>query len=71
MITFQMTIRARFITCEMAQKRIPRSRLIFRAQGIEFWIIGAVGKDFDRVANVAMNAMYEIGRKPSELRTVK
>jgi hypothetical protein len=71
MIIFQMTIRARFVTCERAQKRLPKSRLIFSAQGVEFWIIGAIGANFDRVANVAMNAMIEINRKPSELRTVR
>jgi hypothetical protein len=71
MIIYQMTIRARNITCERAQKKLPKSRLIFHAQGIEFWILGAIGKDFDRVANVAMNAMIESGRRASELRTVK
>lgn len=71
MIIYQMTVRARVITCELAQKKLPKSRLIFQAWGVEFWILGAIGKDFDRVANVAMNAMIESGRRASELRTVK
>lgn len=69
MIVFQMVVRQRVVTCELVQKRLPRSRLLFTAQGVEFWVIGAIGANFDRVANVAMNAMIEIGRKPSELRT--
>lgn len=69
---FQMTVRARVITCELVQRKLPKSRLIFQARdGVEFWILGAIGKDFDRVANVAMNAMIENGRRASELRTVK
>lgn len=68
---FQMTIKQKFVTCEPAQRRLPRSRLIFKAQGVEFWIIGAIGNNFDRVANVAMNKMCELGRRPSELRTVR
>lgn len=68
---FQMTIHARVVTCELVQKKLPRSRLVFQASGVEFWLLGAVGKDFDRVANVAMNAMIEAGRRASELRTVR
>lgn len=71
MIIFQMTIRQAFVTCDLAQKELPRSRLIFQAPKVEFWILGAIGPNFDRVANVAMNKMIEIGRRPSELRTVR
>lgn len=67
---FQIVIKDRAISCELAQKKLPKSRLLFRADGVEFWALGAVGKRFDMVANVAMNKMYEIGRRPSELRTV-
>lgn len=68
---FQMTIHARVVTCELVQKKLPKSRLVFYAPSVEFWLLGAVGKDFDRVANVAMNAMIEAGRRASELRTVR
>lgn len=71
MIKFQLVIGAKVVTCEMVQNRLPKARLLFQADGVEFWAIGKVGKDFDKVANVAMNKMIEIGRRPSELRTVR
>lgn len=70
-MVFQLIVRGRFISCELVQKRLPKSRHLFHARGVDFYVLGAIGKNFDRVANVAMNQMLEIGRKPSELRTVK
>lgn len=71
MITFQIVVGARMITCERVQKRLPKSRLIFQASGVEFYVLGKTANRFDQVANVAMNCMLEIGRRASELRTVK
>lgn len=71
MIVFQLVITQKVVTCERVQKRLPKSRLLFYAGGVEFWCLGAIGGNFDKVANVAMNQMLEIGRKAGELRTAK
>lgn len=71
MVKFQMVIKQNFVSCDVCQKPLPRSRLLFTASGIEFYITGAIGGNFDKVANVSINKMIEIGRRPSELRTVR
>lgn len=71
MQTFQLVVNPRVITCEEVRRKLPRSRLLFYAAGVEFYYLGRVGKDFDKVANVAMNKMIEIGRKAGELKTAK
>lgn len=71
MIKFQIVIKQKFVSCDVCQKPLPRARLMFTASGVEFYVTGAIGVNFDRVANVAMNKMIEVGRKPSELRTVR
>jgi len=68
---FQIVIKDHSVTCESCQSKLPKSRLLFTASDVEFWAIGKIGNGFDKVANVAMNKMIEIGRRASELRTVK
>lgn len=71
MVKFQIVVKDRAIICELCQAKLPKSRLLFSADGVEFWALGKTAERFDAIANVACNKMIEIGRRAAELRTVK
>jgi len=70
MILFHIDIKVYSVVCYQVTAKPKKAREIFRADGVVFYATGAIGNRFDKIANIAMNKMFEIGRKPRELRTV-
>lgn len=65
MKTYTLVIKAQSIVC--VEGRESKARRFMRADGLEIWVLGTVGKRRDTAINIALNKAIECGYRAREV----